>query len=170
MIVCMPGVNCHIALSHPQINNAVPFGFLLDDSKEAGPAVSIQREAVRQDDGSYTDNQKFFFTVILGDRLPNPDNSIHQENAAGMYAALMQYLSRHANLALLTPTGSFSGLFASGHYATEIHYPDITLVTVQMSNTGSTFDPVDVTRFIQSYWVDEAVYTGDMTWATTYWR
>jgi hypothetical protein len=170
MALSTPGVDCHIALSHPQINNGSPHGFLLDDSKEAGPAVSIQREAVRQDDGTFVDNQKFFFTVILGDRLPNPYNSLHQENAAGMYAALMQYLGTHSGLALLTPTGSFSGLFASGHYATEIHYPDITLVTVQMSNTGSSFDPVDVTRFIQSNWVDESVYVGEMTWDTTYWR
>lgn len=170
MAASTPGVNCHIALSHAQINNGVPYGFLLDDSKEAGPAVSIQREAVKQDDGTYIDNQKFFFTVILGDRLPNPDNTIHQETAAVMYAALMHYLGWHSGLALLTPTGSFSGLFTSGHYATEIHYPDITLVTVQMSNTGHSIDPVDVTRFIQSNWVDQAVYAGDMTWATTYWR
>jgi hypothetical protein len=166
----IPGVNCHIAFSHPQVNNGAPFGFLLDESKEAGPAVSIQREAVLQDDGSYLDNQKYFFTILLGDRLPNPDNSTHQETAADMYAALMRYLGCHSSLALLTPTGSFSGLFASGHYATEVHYPDITLVTVQMSNSGSSFEPVDVTRFIQSNWVDGALYAGDMTWSTTFWR
>ncbi len=164
------GIDCHIALSHTLINNGAPFGFLLDDSKEAGPAVSIQREAVRQDDGSYVDQQKFFFTVVLGDRLPNPDNSIHTETGADMYAALMQFLGCHSGLALLTPSGSFSGLFASGHYATEIHYPDITLVTVQMSNTGSSFNPVDAARFIQSNWVDEVAYTGDMTWSNSYWR
>jgi hypothetical protein len=165
-----PGVNCHIALSHPEIDDGSPFGFLLDDSKEAGPAVSVQREAVRQDDGTYVDHQKFFFTVILADRLPNPDNSIHQENAAAMYAALLRYLGEHSSLALLMPNSSFSGLYAAGHYATEIHYPDITLVTVQMSSTGSAFSPVDVTRFIQSAWVDGETYSGDMTWANTYWR
>jgi len=170
MGTAFPGINCHIALSHPQINNGLPCGFLLDDSKEDGPAVSIQREAVQQDDGSYIDNQKYFFTVILGDRLPNPDNTIHTESAVEMYAALMRYLNCHSGLALLTSSGTFSGLFASGHYATEVHYPDLTLVTVQMSNTGSAFDPVDVTRFIQSFWVDDAVYTGEMTWSTTYWR
>ena len=165
-----PGMDCNIALSHPSINNGVPCGFLLDDSKEAGPAVSIQREAVRQDDGSYLDNQKYFFTVILADKLPNPNGSTHLEDAAAMYEMLMQYLSQHSSLALLTPSGTFSGLYASGHYATEVHYPDISLVTVQMSSSGTSFDPVDVTRFIQSEWVDEAVYAGEMTWSNTYWR
>jgi len=165
-----PGVDCNIALSHALVNNGAPFGFLLDDSKEAGPAVSVQREAVLQDDGTFLDNQKYFFTVILADKLPNPDGSSHLEDAASMYAALMRYLSQHSNLALLTPSGTFSGLYASGHYATEVHYPDVTLVTVQMSSSGTSFDPVDVTRFILSEWVDGAVYAGDMTWLTTYWR
>jgi hypothetical protein len=165
-----PGVDCNIALSHASIFDGQPFGFLLDDSKEAGPAVSVQREAIQQDDGSYLDHQKYFFTVLLADRLTNPDGSIHQEIASEMYAALMQYLSQHKSLTLLTPTGTFSGLFASGHYATEVHYPDMTLVTVQMSSTGSVFNPVDVTQFIQSEWVDEAEYTGQMTWSNTYWR
>jgi hypothetical protein len=165
-----PGEDCNIALSHSAINNSVPYGFLLDDSKEAGPAVSIQREAVRQDDGSYLDNQKYFFSVVLADRLPNPDGSTHLETAADMYAMLMQYLSQHDNLALLTPSGTFSGLFSSGHYATEVHYPDISLVTVQMSSSGTSFDPVDVTRFVQSEWVDPDSYTGEMTWSNTYWR
>ncbi len=168
--MAVPGVDCHIALSHPLVDGGAPFGFLLDDSKDAGPAVSIQREAVKQDDGSYTDNQKYFFTVLLGDRLPNPDNTIHNENAAAMYAALLRFLGMHSGLALLTPTASFSGLFSSGHYATEIHYPDVTLVTVQMGNTGSAFEPVDVTRFVQSLWVESGIYTGQMTWSNTYWR
>jgi hypothetical protein len=87
-----------------------------------------------------------------------------------MYAMLMQYLSQHDNLALLTPSGTFSGLYSSGHYATEVHYPDISLVTVQMSSSGTSFDPVDVTRFVQSEWVDPDSYTGEMTWSNTYWR
>lgn len=165
-----PGVDCHIALSHPLVDGGAPFGFLLDDSKDAGPAVSIQREAIKQDDGGYADNQKFFFTVLLGDRLPNPDNTNHSENAAEMYTALLRFLGQHSGLALLTPSGTFSGLYASGHYATEIHYPDVTLVTVQMSNTGSAFAPVDVTLFIQSCWVDGGTYTGSMAWSNTYWR
>jgi hypothetical protein len=166
----IPGEDCNIALSHAAINNGVPYGFLLDESKEAGPAVSVQREAIRQDDGSFLDNQKYFFTVILADKLPNPNGGTHLENAADMYAALMQYLGRHNDLALLTPTGTFSGLFASGHYATEVHYPDLSLVTVQMSSSGTSFDPVDVTRFVQSAWVDADLYAGEMTWSNTYWR
>jgi hypothetical protein len=165
-----PGIDCHIALSHAEINGGVPYGFLLDESKDAGPAVSIQREAVKQDDGTFTDSQKYFFTVVLGDRLTNPDNSLHPQTGAEMYVALMQYLGKHSCLALLTPTASFSGLFASGHFATEIHYPDITLVTVQMNSAGSSFDPVDITLFIQSFWVDGEAYAGDMTWSNTYWR
>jgi hypothetical protein len=165
-----PGVDCNIALSHPSIRDGEPYGFLLDDSKEDGPAVSVQREAVRQDDGSYLDNQKYFFTILLADKLPNPDGSTHTEDAAAMYASLMQYLGQHSDLALLTPSGTFSGLYASGHYATEVHYPDVSLVTVQMGSSGTSFDPVDVTRFVLSEWVDGTVYAGEMTWANTYWR
>ena len=87
-----------------------------------------------------------------------------------MYTALMRYLGCHSGLALLTPSASFSGLFTSGHYATEVHYPDIILVTVQMGNTGSAFEPVDVTRFIQSLWVDGSTNAGEMTWSNSYWR
>ncbi len=165
-----PGIDCHIALSHADVNSGEPYGFLLDESKESGPAVSVQREAVKQDNGSYIDSQKYFFTVVLGDRLPNPDNSIRVESGAEMYAALMDFLGRHRDIALLTPSGTFSGLYAAGHYATEIHYPDITLVTVQMSSSGSSFDPVDITLFIQSFWVDGETYAGDMTWSNSYWR
>ena len=67
-----PGVDCNIALSHPSINNGAPCGFLLDDSKEAGPAVSIQREAVRQDDGSYLDNRNTSLPSFWQINCPTP--------------------------------------------------------------------------------------------------
>lgn len=165
-----PGVDCNIALSHPQVDGGEPYGFLLDDSRDSGPAVSVQREAVSRDDGTYQDSQKYFFTVLLADRLPNPDGSPHAQTGAEMYAALMRFMAQHSSLALLTPSGTFSGLFAAGHYATEVHYPDAVLVTVQMSSTGTAFNPVDVTRFVQSVWVDAETYTGEMTWSNSYWR
>jgi len=165
-----PGVDCRIALSHADVQGGEPYGFLLDDSRDTGPAVSVQRESIRQSDGSFMDSQKYFFTILLADDLPNPDGTTHTQTRVEMYSMLMRYLGQHSQISLLTPTGTFSGLFAAGHYATEVHYPDAALVTIQMSSSGTAFEPVDVTRFVLSQWVDEETYAGEMTWANSYWR
>jgi hypothetical protein len=161
--------DCHIALIHPQVNGGQPFGFLLDDSREEGPAVSIQRETRKDETDRLIDSQKYFFTVLIGDGLRNPDGSIHTKNAQDMYTALLDYLSRHASLAIETARGIFTGLYCAGHYATETLFPHITLVSVQLCSEAVSFYPADLEQYIQSEWRD-AAYTGPMDWSNSYWR
>jgi hypothetical protein len=161
--------DCHIALIHPDVNDGQPFGFLLDDSKEEGPAVSIQRESRKDDNGNLIDSQKYFFTVLTGDNLRNPDGTRHAQGGAVMYTALLEYLSKHAQLAIETGRGTFTGLFSAGHFATETHFPEVTLISVQLCSEGVSFYPADLEKYIQSLWC-EPDYAGQMTWSNSYWR
>lgn len=161
--------DCNIALIHPDVNDGQPFGFLLDDSKEEGPAVSIQRETRKDDDGNPIDSARYFFTVLIGDNLRNPDGAIHTDNAAFMYTVLLEFLSKHNSLAIETGRGTFTGLFPAGHFATETHFHNVTLISVQLSSEASSFYPADLERYIQSLWCDE-LYSGQMSWSNSYWR
>lgn len=161
--------DCNIALIHPDVNDGQPFGFLLDDSKDEGPAVSIQRE-MRKDDGSKAfDAAKYFFTVLIGDGLKNPDGSLHGNNATEMYAMLLEYLSKRDSLALESGRGTFTGLYPAGHFATETHFAHFILVSVQLCSEAASFFPADLEKYIQSLWVDE-LYGGQMNWSNSYWR
>lgn len=161
--------DCHLALIHPEVNSGQPFGFLLEDSREEGPALAIQRESHKDDDGNLVDSQKFFFTVLIGDSLRNPDGTYHQECAIEMYTSLLDFLSKHSSLAIETTRGTFSGLFSAGHFATETHFPGVSLVSVQLCSEAPSFFPADLEKFIQSVWQDPE-YPGSMNWSNSYWR
>lgn len=161
--------DCSIALIHPDVNNGLPFGFLLDSSNEEGPAVSIQRESQKDENDTVSDTQKYFFTVILADDLRNPDGTIHCDSAVEMYDKLLEFLSKHSLLALMTARGTFTGLYTAGHFATETHFPDVTLVSVQLCSEATSFYPADLEKYVQSFWFED-VYTGAMSWSNSYWR
>jgi hypothetical protein len=169
MIMATINVDCNIALIHPDVNSGQPYGFLLDDSKDEGPAVSIQREMRRDEDSKPVDTAKYFFTVLIGDGLRNPDGTPHAGSAQEMYTALLDYLSRRDALAIETGRGTFTGLYPAGHFATETHFPHIVLVSVQLCSEAASFHPADLEKYIQSLWVDDT-YAGQMDWSNSYWR
>lgn len=155
------GANCHLTLSHPNVNNAEPFGFLLRlPVGEPEHTIAIQRE--RSSDGA--SRVKVFFDLLLADGLINPDGSRHAPDRGTSYAMLLAFLEQEGEITLANPTGVISGLGALGHSATELHFPARIQVSCQLSNVGSYFPPVPFDDFQASVW------DGERNWALAYWR
>ena len=164
------GGNCHITLSHPNINSGDPFGFILgpatindlfsDAGRRKGPCVSVQREL--QENGQI--NIRIFFAVLMADNLVNPDGSTHQDSRTLMYSNIQNYLSQTAGLIITTQIGVFSAIGALGHSATEMHYGPLSVISCQLNNVGTYFPPADPAFLSLSAW------SGTLTWANSYWR
>jgi hypothetical protein len=155
------GTDCHLTLSHPSINGGAPVGFLLEAHPGSNPhTVAIQRET--DSDGVTT--VRVFFTVLAGDELLNPDGSWHASGRSAIYAALIACLAQTSAITLQTSVGTLANLGAIGHCATEAHTPDLSKITVQLSNAGSYYPPADPATFNISAW------DGTLTWQTSYWR
>ena len=157
------GKDCHIVLNHPAVNGGNDLGFLLQpdprDTK-SGPVVQLQREA----DSTGASTSKVFFTVILAEQLVNPDGTLHAEDRATMYAALVEYLQQPDSILLGFASGWIANLEAIGHVSTEMHYGDYSLVACQFTNKEAYFPAADPLRFYASIW------DGTLTWSTSYWR
>lgn len=154
------GTDCHIRLTHADVNGGVPFGFLLDSKDDLGPVVSLQREV--DADGEIT--VRLFFKVLLADDLVNPDGTLHAESKAVMYAALCEYLSQTDGMTVEGSIGVFTNVGAQGHSATELHYLGMSLVACQLNNSGVYWPPADPDYYYSSTW------DSTLTWATSYWR
>ncbi|NPV87276.1 MAG: hypothetical protein HPY45_14855 [Anaerolineae bacterium] len=153
--------NCHITLTHPNVNSGDPYGFILhSEDRDRGPAVSIQRTTSA--DGDIT--IKIFFSVLLADQLINPDGSEHTDTRAEMYSKILEYLAQTSGLELETSAGVFSNVGASGHSATEIHFAPLSIITCQFNNAGTYYPPADPDLYLASVW------DGSLTWATSFWR
>jgi hypothetical protein len=154
-------VNCDLILNHAGVNAGLDFGFLLQpDSRGNGPIVSVQRET--DSDGLST--IKVFFSVRAADRMVDADGSAHEDTRSEMYAMLTAYLSQASGLQMRCGVGTFSGLSALGHVSTEQHFPDYSIVTCQLNNSGPYYPPADPALFYASIW------DGTLTWNTSYWR
>lgn len=154
------GTDCHITLTHPDINAGLPYGFILQsEDKTYGPGIVIQQVL----DNTVT-TIKIFFHVLLADNLINPDGSVHVETRSAMYAVLKQYLSKLADVTLVCSIGAIPNIGATGHVATEYHYSDLSVLVCQVNNAGLYFGPVDLDTFSLSIW------DGTLTWASSYWR
>jgi hypothetical protein len=156
------GRDCHITLSHPDVENGAPYGFLVDPSNRLRPAgFSLRRQALS--DGNM--QVWAYFDVLLGDHLINPDGSHHTATRSEMYTRLMQYLTLPSGLALSGPLGAFSNLGALGFISDERHRPDGSLVRCQLNNIGVYWPPVAPELLVESVWDGAA-----LTWNSTYWR
>lgn len=164
------GVNCDIALFHQEIANGEPQGFLLAPHKPRGTGVQVLRHAYRQGDGTFLESEVVRFTVLLGDRLANPDGSPRSATFTDEYARLMDLLQKRQNLGVITPVGVISGLYAGGAFALEEHMGHSASVFIQLTTEGELFAPADRDRYEQSCWQDETSYTGSQTWENSYWR
>ena len=155
------GVDCHITLTHAAINSGNPYGFILQrNDRENDPPVIIQRKV--SSDGSVTINT--FFNVLLADDLIDPNGGQHTADRAAMYALLMSYVGQTNGLTLISPAGAIADVGATGHSATETHFPAFSVVACQLTNAGVYFGPVDLTAFALSVW------DGTLTWASSFWR
>lgn len=155
------GKNCHITLSHPEIDSGSPYGFILKvDSLDLGPAVVIQREKNAAGDL----NVKVFFTLVLGEELLNPDGSKHADSRYNMHQKFVQFLAKESNLTLSGSFGILPNVGASGHAATESHYGSLTFIACQLINAGAFSEPLNGQSFLASCW------DGSLNWDTSYWR
>lgn len=174
-----PGHDCDIALIHPDVNGGQPVGFLLEHkptgakspaTRNWGPVVSIHREAYAAAEGGLCDVAHLWFTVLIADRLRNPNGSPHAESAAEMYANLLAIVLKHRDISLVTASGVTGGLHSSGHILVEAQYPAARTVTVQLTNRDMPFAPAEPSAYLDSAWVDEERYQGIRTWGNSYWR
>lgn len=159
----MPTINqdCHITLTHPEINGGAPYGFLLcSENEHQPPAVMIQREVNSEGKVAI----RVFFDIILADYLINPDGSNHTDNRSEMYTMLIGYLEKTGSLTLTFTGGTVTNIGALGHSATEKHTKEYTVVSCQYNNAGPYYGVINTTDFENSIW------DGILTWATSYWR
>lgn len=155
------GVDCHIKLSHAEIDGGEPYGFLVDCEGQIRPGgISIRKEVTT--DGTL--RVWVYFDVVLADRLTNPDGSWHSATRAEMYVRLLEYLGKRSGLVLEAPVGCLVNLGAIGFTAEERHLPESSLVRCQVNNVGFYWPPVDPRVLSLSTW------DGPQTWATSYWR
>lgn len=155
------GTDCHIILTHPDVNGGDPYGFILqDDDKDFGPGVSLQREI----DSLGNVSVRLFFNIIFTDSLTAPNGLPYPNTFADAYAKLTEYLSKMENLIVETPIGIYANVGATGHSATELHHAAVSIVSCQLNNAGTYFPAADPVRYLSSVW------SGDLTWATSYWR
>ncbi len=176
------GEDCHIILTHPNVNGGEPYGFVCvrQDSLRA-EGVQLVREVITQAGDvtlPATDTRLWsHFDVLLGDDLTNPDGLRHVTTRAQDYALLLDYLSRTSGIVLTTPVGSLANMGSLGWSADERHYPEYSIIKCQLNNVGYYFPPADPVRLEWSRWWDTSGDPGDpslpyllLTWDTSYWR
>ena len=161
MTIPVIGQDCHITLTHADVNGGQPYGFLVQEDTGTRPGgVQITHEV----DGYGTTRLWLYFDVLLSDNSINPNGSAHIPTRAQDYALLLQYLGKMDGLILNTPMGSFLNLGAVGWTADERHLPHSSIIKCQINNIGYYWPPVDIATLELSQW------DGTLTWATGYWR
>jgi hypothetical protein len=155
------GANCHVRLTHTEVNNGETYGFLCQQETGVFPGgVKITHEV----DSAGGTRLWIYFDVLLSDHSINPDGSAREGSRAGEYALLMQYMAKQNGLVLDTPVGSFINLGAIGWTADERHTPSSSIVKCQINNAGVYWPAVDTTLLELSLW------DGTLTWGSAFWR
>ena len=156
------GTDCHITLTHPDVNGGNAYGFIVDPNSIYPEGVVVKREVFT----GLTLPMKVwvYFDVLLADDLINPDGSQHSESRSAMYATLMEYLEQQEDIQVTFCMGGIVGLGAIEYTATEKHYANHSTIRVHLTNAGSYFGIIDEEDFNNSVW------DGTLTWETSYWR
>ncbi|HWQ45261.1 MAG TPA: hypothetical protein VN376_00260 [Longilinea sp.] len=155
------GQNCHITLSHPEVDGGTPYGFLCDlDSKIMPGGVRVVHEVIS--DG--TQVVYVHANILIAENMHNPNGSLHTAGRPAMYAKLLQYFTKTSGVVLSSPIGGFTNLGFLGYSLDERHNPSFSLIKVQLNNVGYYWPPVDPEVLALSLW------DGTLTWATSYWR
>lgn len=156
------GEDCHITLTHADLNGGQPYGFLVDEEKKGTRPGGVQ--ITHEVDSYGTTRLWLYFDVLLADYALNPDGSLHEFTRSQDYTMLLAYLGKLSGLILTTPVGAFLNLGAIGWTADERHLPAYSIMKCQINNLGIYFPPVDPTVLQLSIW------DGSLTWQTSYWR
>lgn len=164
------GVDCDIALFHAEIDDGVPYGFILERRRDGEPVINIHREAYPDPMGRMLDVAHLWFTVLIANDLVNPDGSRHSAAAEEMYTRLMALLLKHSGIGLITRLGVIAGLRSAGHIMIENLYPRAATITVQLTTLENAFPPAPRQVYLDSLWVDETSYAGIRNWGNSYWR
>lgn len=163
------GVNCHVILSHANIDAGEPYGFISPKDgtiREAGAQFIRQVDSESTSYSDITSGTRLWvnFDVICADDLIEPSGEQHAATRMADYAKLVEFLGKASGLQLTTPVGSFANLGALGFSADERHYPAHSIIRCQLNNVGFYFPPIDPDLLAQSVW------DGSLTWETSYWR
>jgi hypothetical protein len=157
------GQDCHITLTHADVNSGAAYGFLVVEEANKGTrpgGVQITHEV----DSLGSTRLWLYFDILLSDNSINPDGTAHTPTRAQDYAMLLQFLEKREGLILDTPIGSFLNLGAVGWTADERHLPFSSVIKCQINNIGIYWPPVDAATLNLSVW------DGTLTWASSYWR
>jgi hypothetical protein len=163
------GENCHVILSHADIDAGAPYGFLSpQDNTVKEEGVQITRR-VQSEDTTYANIHAgtmlwIAFDVICADNLRDPNGAEHPKTRQQDYDKLAQFLLQSSGLTLITPIGAFVNLGALGYSADERHLPHHSIIRCELNNVGFYFPPVDPTLLVLSRW------DGPLTWDTSYWH
>ncbi|HNS07173.1 MAG TPA: hypothetical protein PKZ26_08900 [Anaerolineaceae bacterium] len=162
------GQNCHVILSHAEIDSGAPYGFV---SPKDGTVRECGAQFIRQvesESTTYTDivtgtRLWINFDIICADDLLEPNGAEHTPTRLQDYAKLLDFLSKPSGIQCTTPVGTFTNLGALGFSADERHLPKHSIIRVQLNNVGFYFPPADPEKIAASVW------DGPLTWETSYW-
>ncbi len=168
MTLYLLGVNCHVILSHADIDGGAPYGFI---APKDGTIREGGAQFIRQVDSSTTSYSEITsgtrlwvnFDVICADDLREPNGAQHAAGRLTDYAKLMEFLGKTSGIQCTTPVGTFANLGALGFSADERHLPKHSIIKCQLNNVGFYFPPADPERLALSMW------DGTLTWETSYW-
>lgn len=169
MTTCVLGENCHVILSHADIDAGAPYGFI---SPKDGTVRECGAQFIRQVDSESTTYSDISagtrlwinFDVVCADDLIEPSGAQHTASRLTDYAKLLEFLDKPSGIQCTTPVGTFANLGALGFSADERHLPEHSIIRVQLNNVGYYFPPVDPDLLAQSIW------DGSLTWGTSYWH
>jgi hypothetical protein len=155
------GKDCHIILSHHEIDGGEGYGFLLvEDQSIKNGGVQMTREV----DSGGTTRLWLHFDVLLADRAVNPNGGLRTQSRSADYAKLCQFLDKQSEVCITSPAGTMLSLGAVGWTADERHQPGYSLIKCQFNNIGVYWPPVDPALLLLSIW------DGTLTWSSSYWR
>ncbi|MBP8996741.1 MAG: hypothetical protein KBG10_00480 [Anaerolineaceae bacterium] len=163
------GDNCHIILSHPDIDSGAGYGFVCSkDGSIRAEGVQVIRQ-VESLTTVYAEAHAstmlwITFDILCADDLRDPNGAKHPKTRAQDYAKLMQFLLKTEGIILQTPVGAFANLGALGFSADERHHPRFSIIKCELNNVGFYFPPVDPQALTLSVW------DGSLTWETSFWR
>lgn len=176
------GQNCHIKLTHPDVNGGLEYGFLcqLNDSiREGGVQLlhEVKSFEPADPDPAFGFNVYCKFDVLCANNAKNPNGSKHLTTRQQDYDMLQLYLAKQNGIDIETPAGLIMGYGAWGYSADERLTPSTWIVKCNLNNLGYWNPPVDPERVFWSCWWDTGGDPGApslpyllLTWDTSFWR